>query len=277
MKKTIAAVMAILLGASATILAFTAKPQASEPVMELTKLEADTVYSFDLNQDGVMEELIYTMSEDGIYELSVNGVKTDITLDEGFYGPELSIMDIDTEDQALDLWADSYACSDDICFSALYRYDGNELKSIWQTERGADVVAADGHGTLTLRYDRLFPADSIIGNHWDQVNYIVADGQVTEAEADTYKISETLDNYQITEGKVTALICAEDTFFYSQPEAGDGITLTAGTKVTPQEIKPVDEETCYVSYETEDGQIVWLFSGDYGWETQPFTNMCFCD
>lgn len=276
MNKTIAVTMAFLLGATATIMAFTQAPEASVPALEPAKLSADTVYQYDLDQDGNMDELSYTMSENGYFELTVNGTTTDVTIDDGFYGPELTIMDIDTTDNTLDLWADIYACSDDICYSALYRYDGTELKNIWETERGADVVSA-GNGILTLRYDRLFPADNVVGNHWDQVDYTVADNQVTAVATDTYKISETLDNYQFTEGKVTALTCADDLTFYTQPEVGETFTLAAGTNVTPKEIKVVDSDSCFVSFETEDGQIGWLFTGDFDWDSQPFTNMCFCD
>ena len=266
-------------------------PVRSHAASSVKNLKLGSTYSYDLDGDGVKEKLKFKFTEEGKYKIYINGkVKKTITLGEYYYSPCLQVMDIDQADGVMDLFVYAYASSDDISYSALYRYQDGKITRIWNLGYGKDTAAAfyqvpgyvtkcDGKGNFYVAMDRALKVDQLVGNHIDQIKYKIKDGKVSRVSQKTFYFAETCGYDENGEfGRNVPFKCARKLTFYKEHNKKDGsFTLKKGTLLTPVKIYIVSEKSVYVQFKTASGKIGWLRAGDYSWEELPFSNLAFFD
>lgn len=255
---------------------------------KINNLEAGKTYRYDLDQDGKKEQIKYELTDAGKYIIYINGkVKKTVNLGDWYYEPQLQVMDIDKKDGYLDIWAYCYRDSEDIGYSALYRYNNKKLSRVWNLAYDPDsegdfqqcsgyICSTDGTGSFTVVMDRTLHLKELVGNHWDRVKYRIKDNKVTRVSKKEFYFERTLalnDDY-----KDESLICAKKTRFYRNHTKKDGtFTVKKGTKVYPVKAYIASENVLYVQYKTKSGTKGWLCTSDYDWDEHPFTNILLAD
>lgn len=246
-------------------------------------LQANKEYSFDLDGDGKEEKISFNLTKNAVYKIKINGkTAKSIKLDEDFYYPCMQIFDIDKSDNKLDIWAYSYAASDDILYSALYEYSDGKMKSIYSSIYGKGsnfkygcglgfIASTNGKGEFTLVVDRCIPCDNLTGNHLDKIKFKLENGKISQISGRTLYFYETHgSNFR----KDKALITAGKTVFYKEHnKSGGKFTVNKGVKCYPQKMYVESDEKVYVMFKMKNGKTGWLYTGDYSWDKLPFSDM----
>ena len=279
MKKMVLAVLGLCTCLTGLQFASSVSTKAADTKsVPLTNLESGVEYSYDLDGDGQDETLSYTMDDAGNYILSVNGENLlSLPLGEWYYGASLQIADLDGGDDALDLFAYAYCCSDDIGYSALYRYENGSLNCLYSGDEDGMygyIEEVSGNGLFSLCVDRCVNLDCLIGNHWDLIEYEVANGLVSRVATDVIEIDKILTPEGVKKGSLTPVSALS---LYTEADASsETFTIPENDLLTPVVIKMAGNDT-YVGFEAADGQIGYLNIADFGYDHPAFTDICLAD
>lgn len=274
---------AILVMAPGTVLQ--AEEAQDAPVKGIYELEEGKKYSYDLDGDGVKENLSYELKGNH-YRIYINGETVqNIKMNEDSYGPKLQIADLDKDVPGLDLWAYCYASSDDILYSGLYRYKNQDLQEVFRLNyekvsknfyvRAGYLSKTDGNGNFSIAMDRVFDADTLVGNYYVNIPYQLRNGKVYRVAANNYTFA-TLHSRdsKLKAGKFKA---AKKIKFYAKPSTKSKVAfiLKKGKVVRAEKIY-FKKGVTYVKFRTGSGKAGYLKGGN-SYNNIPFTNVLLAD
>ena len=152
--------------ADATVAEDTAEADTTEEVSEqkdnttcfVQSLELNKEHSFDLNKDGTEETIYYNCIYDDSDEVdgattqfTVNGVDYSADTEAIWYpsDTEFYLVDLDEKDDFVEIAITAYGPSDDL-YTSYFRFDGNRVQLIGETEQhiGTEQCYGDGQGTI---------------------------------------------------------------------------------------------------------------------------------
>ena len=218
MKKMVLAVLGLCTCLTGLQFASSVSTKAADTKsVPLTNLESGVDYSYDLDGDGEDETLSYTMDDAGNYILSVNGENLlSLPLGEWYYGASLQIANLDGGDDALDLFCPNCDYNIRKYVKELQKqakktgekvFTGIALSSVYDSgdEDGmyGYIEEVSGNGLFSLCVDRCVNLDCLIGNHWDLIEYEVANGLVNRVATDVIEVDKILTPEGVKKGSLT--------------------------------------------------------------------------
>lgn len=257
-------------------------------------LKENKTYQYNLDGKGKKEKISYTMTGAGtdvcVYKIKINGkVAKKIKLNGYYYNPRMQILDINKKSKGLDIWVYAYRDSEDICYSALYRYANNKLTKVWSppykshyndmlAEGNGFLSSTDGKGIFTVVVDRAVYCDWATGNHLDNIVYRLKNGKVSLETKRTVSFYQTYtaQNYVVRNSRW--LKTARKTKFYTDhSKKSKTFTLKKGTQCYPLKAYVASNSKVFVQFKTKSGKKGWLCAQDYDYDRVPFSNMAFFD
>lgn len=143
--------------------------------LENNKPDDVQVYKRDLNNDGIEEtiKITFQYEKDGIqnqkYLISIISSDKEYTFEEkdviGIV-PKVSFSDFNIKDKYIEFYINSEGQSDDPS-SAIFRFDGNEIKKIYDTV--GYIEKYDGEGKIYTDYSRTNDKFSVLLSYYDIV------------------------------------------------------------------------------------------------------------
>jgi len=175
----------------------TAETTTAEPLPDLRyqPLAADINQSFDLNSDGVPEDIFYNVVDDFSFNITLN--QQNLTFDGEMFLPDwFFLVDLDVTDNSLDIAIQELGPSDDYQVTFFY-YDGSSLvkrgivpgmicdvysETLETDPYGTGTIHLDGKGGLTAR------ARGLVLHTWfyDEPWYLAGNGQLKRIGLDYY-------------------------------------------------------------------------------------------
>lgn len=233
----------------------------------LFKLTMNETAAYDLNGDGVAEKLTLTLTEDadGDEHVTVSVADEDTRLVRDFdeleyiWGAEGYLADLDPDDGLIEILITGDIGSSDY-ETLVLRFDCAELtcdinafseQSVW----GYVLSVHDGMIRTELPVD-------IVGTWSGQADYALTDG-FTFAEPEVYDIDN--DGFTDEDGFTRVLTLAKplDATLLTE-DAGEGITLPAGTRMLPVKT----DLKSYCTFMLEDRRLISVdvaFDTEAGW------------
>lgn len=171
-------------GTTETTTETTAEPL---PDLRYQPLSADINQSFDLNSDGIPEDIFYNVVDDYSFNITLN--QQNLTFDGEMFLPDwFFLVDLDVSDNSLDIAIQELGPSDDYQVTFFY-FDGSSLvkrgivpgmicdvysETLENDPYGTGTIHLDGKGGLTAR------ARGLVLHTWfyDEPWYLAGNGQL---------------------------------------------------------------------------------------------------
>lgn len=251
---------------------------------KIRTLDAQTTYQIDLDEDGTKETISFQLkakkNDYYSYQLTING-KTATLRNKIYdaYDPHIQVADLDTSDGCIDLWVYTMGASEDIVYSSLWQYKEGILTCLYsfddETEQSdilefccGTLYKTNGKGDFSIKADRAFFVDVLIGNHYDLIPMQLKDGKAAPVKTNTFKI------VKIYNQKNQITLASKQDFSKTPGSTKTGFTAKRGDKVKPVCIL-CDGDLRYVKFKNKSGKTGWLCANDY--TTGPFTDLVLVD
>jgi|GEM_PF-1895978 len=237
--------------------------QSEKELEEITTLEKDKVYDYDLNSDGKPEKIQYKLTLDDekftvTLKLYINDKLCMSRKDHGF-SYTLQLVDLDKSDNYLDLYGYGTMESDCISYSFFARYDENnqyhatkfspkELTNNFISTRYS-LGALDGDGKFDLMIDTPIFSEAI-GCYICYVPFQLKDNVISCVPAKTYAFNKFSKEYQYKAAKSFS------------------VYATVGSKKVAYTVKKGEMVTFHSLYVTKSGKAYFRIvntKGTTGW------------
>lgn len=275
-------------GTTETTAETTAEPL---PDLRYQPLAADINQSFDLNSDGVPEDIFYNVVDDYSFNITLN--QQNLTFDGEMFLPDwFFLVDLDVSDNSLDIAVQELGPSDDYQVTFFY-FDGGSLvkrgvvpgmicdvysETLETDPYGTGTIHLDGKGGLTAR------ARGLVLHTWfyDEPWYLAGSGQLKKIGLDYYNMQgydpdtgELLPDTPVTLKINLPLFASPGSAVQSGiAKAGESASLTRTDNQAWVELRTVDGSLGW--FELSDGYRV-LVNGTKYFGDEVFDGLIYAD